>query len=202
MKFEKISENKLKIKLDFDELPESSTLKDFMSDTEKARQAFLDILACANEQVGFDTSNYKIRIDAKAMIDNSFVFEITKLLRIKNKVAHPKRISKMYSNTNYSIYKFQNFEDFCNFCLFLKKNNVDKINSFSKLCRLFKYYDNYYLTFEGINQKHKNIAKIYSSITEFSKFYSGDKLFVSSLEEKGKVVFNNNAILIGQVYFT
>ena len=202
MKFEKLNDNKLQIKLELDELPNSSNLKEFMEDTENARKTFLDILAKANEQVGFDTTNYKIRIDAKSMLDDSFIFEVTKLLKVKNsKTVKPKRISKMHTNADFSAYKFDTFDDFCNFCMFLKENKIDKINSFSKSCKLFSYYNNYYLTFEDINSKHKNLAKIYSSITEFSKFYSGDKLFITSLEEKGKLVFNNNAILIGQVYF-
>ena len=54
MKFEKLSDYKLKITLSNEELPNNNTdLDSFMSDPSSARKSFLDILDKAKDEVGF-----------------------------------------------------------------------------------------------------------------------------------------------------
>ena len=79
MRFEKINENKLKITLSNDELPISNNLDSFMTDTSDAREAFLNMLDKAEEAVGFNTKDYKIKIQAKALHNGDFVFIVTKI---------------------------------------------------------------------------------------------------------------------------
>ena len=99
MKFEKINDNKLKIFISSDELPESETLDELMSDSDIARNEFLAILDEAYNKVGFDTNNYKIKIDAKSSYDGGFVFTVTKIVKLieKNKKVKPKKIAKKNS---------------------------------------------------------------------------------------------------------
>ena len=125
MRFEKINENKLKIVLSNDELPITSSLDDFMTDSDSAREAFLHLLDEAKDAVGFNSKDYKIKIDAKAMKNGDFIFIITRLVKLRSGkiVVKPKKVSK-YENKDsiYSIYRFNNFEDFCDFCSYLKLN--------------------------------------------------------------------------------
>ena len=190
MKFQKLSENKLKIILSYDELPNSQNFDDFVSDSSDARHTFLEILEKAYDEVGFNTRDYKIKIDALALKNGKFVFTVTKLVKMKKNIksAKPKKIVREF-NSNYAIYKFEDFEDFCNFCEFAKK------------IELYLYHNNYYLSVYKINEKFNNIGKFYSSITEFCKFYSSKDLFICLLKEKGKLVIKNNAIEICQNNF-
>ena len=69
MKFEKLSEYKLRVTVSNDELLENSNgdLDNFMSNPSKARKSFLEILDKAEDEVGFHIDNNRIRIDAKSM---------------------------------------------------------------------------------------------------------------------------------------
>ena len=203
MKFQKLSENKLKIFLSNDELPNSNNFDDFISDSSEAKHSFIEILEKAYNEVGFDSRDYKIKIDAAAMKNGSFVFTVTKLVKIKNakKTAIPKKISKT-DDSDLVIYKFDSFDDFCNFCNNLKRKNISNIKLFAKKIELYFYINNYYLLIRNVNKLYEETGLFYSSITEFCKYYSSKELFVSVLKEKGKLIIKNNAIDICQKNFS
>ena len=140
MKFQKLSENKLKIILSYDELPNSQNFDDFVSDSSDARHTFLEILEKAYDEVGFNTRDYKIKIDALALKNGKFVFTVTKLVKMKKNIksAKPKKIVREF-NSNYAIYKFEDFEDFCNFCEFAKKMDLYDLNNFAKKIELYQF---------------------------------------------------------------
>ena len=202
MKFQKLSENKLKIILSNDELPNSRSFDDFISDSSDARHTFLEILDKAYDEVGFNTKDYKIKIDALALKNGNFVFTVTKLVKIKQnlKKAKPKKILKN-SEANYAIYKFDTFDDFCNFCSCTKKLNIPSFKNLAEKIELYLYNNNYYLSVYKIDESFENIGAFYSSITEFCKYYSSKDLFISLLKEKGDLIIKNNAIEICKKYF-
>ena len=79
MKFEKLSENKIRITLtpgDFEE--KHIDFQDFMSNPLESQDLFLDILEEAKSQIGFNTSDYRVKIEALAMIDGDFVVNVTR----------------------------------------------------------------------------------------------------------------------------
>lgn len=200
MKFHKLSENKLKIIITSEELPDYSNFDDFISDSNEARNSFLDILEKACSEVGFITKNYKIKIDAAVLNNGNLVFTITKLVKLKQSkavVVTPRKIPKdEYSaqDSNCVIYKFECFDDFCNFCFHLKKLDIHNIHSFAKSIELYLYNNSYYLYISNVNDTHKEKGRFYSSITEFSKFFSSKDVFSHVLREKGSLVIKNNAI--------
>ena len=202
MRFQKLSENKLKIILSNEEIPNSSNLDEFISDSSTARHSFLEILDRAYDEVGFNTRDYKIKIDAVALRNGNFVFTVTKLLKMKKalKTAKPKKILKS-DNFNIAVYKFDKFEDFCNFCSFLQKSNVSNLEKLAKKIELYLYNNNYYLSINKLNDTYEDIAKFYSSITEFCKYYSSKDLFLSVLKEKGDLIIKHNAIITCQKHF-
>ena len=195
MRFQKLSENKLKIFLSYDELPNNENLDNFISNSNDARHTFLDILDKAYDEVGFNTRDYKIKIDAVALRNGDFVFTVTKLIKLGNhrKVAKPHKISKA-DNLNLAIYKFEKLDDFCTFCEYIKRINLTNINLLAKKVELYLYNECYYLSITNINQNFEHLAKFYCSITEFCKYFSSKDLFVSVLKEKGKMIIRNNAI--------
>ena len=202
MRFQKLSENKLKIFLSYDELPNSENLDGFIANSNNARHSFLDILDQAYNEVGFNTRDYKIKIDAVALHNGNFVFTVTKLIKLGNnrKVAKPHKVSKT-DNINLAIYKFETLDDFCNFCEYIKKINLTDIHLLAQKVELYLYNDCYYLSLTNINQDYEDLARFYCSITEFCKYFSSKELFISVLKEKGNLVIKHNAINICQKYF-
>lgn len=203
MKFEKLSEYKLKITLSNDELPNSDgDLDSLMSDPSTARKSFLDILDKAKDEVGFYVGDNKVRIDAKCQYNGEFIFTITKLIpkRKPLKKARPQKVSTNRKD-NCVIYTFNNLENFFNFCTFLKKQKINCLKDFCKYTELYKLDDKYYLVFNQINNEYKYLAKIYSCMTEFGNFFSSQEIMVWMLKERGSLIIKNNAIQICQRNF-
>lgn len=199
MKFEKINENKLKIILNRDELPSSENLDEFMSDTNYARNSFLSILDEAYHKVGFDTNNYKIKIDAKSLIDGSFIFTVTKVVKLveKPKKVKPHKVYKNKVSSKTIVYSFDRFDDFVKLCKDLKRNNFASFDDVCSNSNFYKSNDTYFLIIENLNQNSNRSSSFLSSITEFGDFVSENKIYAYSLEEHGDLLIKNNALEVG-----
>ena len=80
MKFEKLSENKIRITLSMRDLEEKDiSFHDFMSNSLESQDLFLDMLNIAETEVGFKTHNYKLIIEALASSDGNFILTITRI---------------------------------------------------------------------------------------------------------------------------
>lgn len=89
MKFEKLNDNKIRIILTNKDLNENHIdYHSFMSNSVETQDLFLDMLEKAEEEIGFVTKDYKIRIDALAMMDGDFILTVTRMLP---EVEHEKR---------------------------------------------------------------------------------------------------------------
>ena len=204
MKFEKLSDTKLKITMSYEELPNAKDLDELMHNTDTAQGTFFKLLEKADEAVGFDTKDFKIKIDAQALYNGELIFIVTKLLKLnkKSKSVKPKRIPKENNEeSTYSVYKFDTFEDFCSFCSYVNENKINYLNRLCKECILYKYKNNFYLSLKQINPNYPKLPSFYSSITEFSKYYTSKDLFIYTLNEHGELYMQNNALIKGQKYF-
>ncbi len=204
MKFEKLSDTKLKITMSYEELPNAKDLNELMHNTDTAQITFLNLLEKADKAVGFNTKDFKIKIDAQSLYNGELVFIITKLVKLKKSKysVKPKIIPKEKSEESiYSIYKFDSFDDFCSFCVYLNKNKINYLNRLCQECLLFKYKNNFYLSLKHINSNYSKLATFYSSITEFSKYYTSKELFYFTLNEHGIIYIQDNALINGQKYF-
>ena len=84
MKIEKLTENKIRIVLKLEELTNKNIdLHDFMVDNLKSQKFFIDILDKADQEVGFNTKDWKLLIEAFSSLDDVFLFTITKYLSSK-----------------------------------------------------------------------------------------------------------------------
>ena len=99
MKFEKISEDKIRITLTSKDLQDKSIdFHTFMVNPIESQELFLDMLDEAEEKVGFDVKDYNLRIEAVVMSDESFILTITRVNAPK--VAVPKIKKKFTENRN------------------------------------------------------------------------------------------------------
>lgn len=210
MKIEKLNDNKIRITLNMDDLNERNLdLHSFMSNSIESQDIFLDMLNKADEEVGFNTDDCRIMIEALALNDGHFVLTITKFEHKTDEKALPKKktlhIKRKSPTLNFAktIYSFDGFNDFCEFCTFLRNTLDEKqISDFAKVSDLYEYNSNFYLILTDINTNSKSLDYICSSITEFAHFVNSSELFERKIKEYGKLVIENSAILTCMEYFT
>lgn len=73
MQIEKITENKIRITLNIQDLQEKNIdLHSFMSNPIESQHLFHEMLNKAEKEVGFQTNNYKLMIEAFAIPNRKF----------------------------------------------------------------------------------------------------------------------------------
>lgn len=211
MKFEKVNENKIRITLSIRDLEEKDIdFHDFMSNSIETQDLFLDMLEEAEEKVGFKTRDCKVKIEALAMTENSFVLTVTRVLPDGNKktlYAIPKKKPKAKRKVNNInepclVYKFNSFDDYCNFIEYMARNVlVDSVNLAGNIC-LYTYNDGYYLVLSNINTEYENISGFFTAITEFAVYVPEPDLYVHRIYESGNLFIKNNAFKKSFSYFS
>jgi len=201
MKIEKLTENKIRITLNMEDLTENNIdFHSFMANSIESQDIFLNLLDKAEKEVGFNTDDCRIMIEALALKDGHFVLTITKFEHNEEKVLPKKKnlhIKRKSPSINFekTIYSFESFDAFCDFCTFLK--NVleeNQIKAFAKSSDLYEYNSNYYLVFTAINTSSPSLNYICSAITEFAHFVNSSELFERKLKEYGKLIIQSSAI--------
>lgn len=208
MKFEKLSENKLRIILNLDDLADKHIdYHSFMANSTDTQNLFLDMLDKAEKEVGFVTKDYKIMIEALVTSNGEFIVTITRYLpneffssTTKKKSLKVKR--KYTTNTNHiSIYAFNSFENYCLFCSSLNSTIIKNINKISKNISLYMLKNTYYLVIKNVNIELENSKLFYSLISEYANVIHKADIFEYKLKEYGNIIFENNAIKKCKKYF-
>lgn len=199
MKIEKLTDNKVRIIINLDELSEKNIdIHTLALNNEKAHTLFQTILNEAEKQVGFKVKNCKLLVEAFSTSEGYVVFTLTKYKNELSTENSPKKLRfkrKTFSNSyKNAIYKFNNFEEFCNFCTYCSHSKLSDLKGFAKNIALYEYKNIYYLIFTNINIDFKFTNLFYTSISEFSNLVSNSLFFKSKLDEHGKVIFKTNAI--------
>lgn len=210
MRFEKLNENKIRITITNKDLEDKHIdTHSFMANPIESQTLFLDMLNKAEQEIGFVTKNYNIKIEALQVSGGDFVITITRSIPesftpFKNTSDVKKNIQVKRKNLDTSetdlIYTFNSFDDFCDFSNVLIKNNIN-INLIAKNILLYEYIDEYYLVFSKIYSKNLEVKKIFSLISEFATYVNNSKLFKCKLIENGKLLIKNNAIKTAVRYF-
>lgn len=205
MKIEKLTENKIRVIINSDDLEETnSNIQSVLYKALENKGLFLDILKRAEKEVGFTTDDCKLLIEAFSSTDDILVFTITKYspndkngsnndLSLKKKVIVKRKSIKMRNKQ--IIYAFDDFDTFCNFCCYITKINQLNIKFLAKNISLYLYKNTYYLVLRNIYGERENIKIFDSNISEFAKLAPYSDNFSSKLFEHGKLIVKNNAIL-------
>lgn len=200
MKIEKLTENKIRIILNMEDLEKNNVdFKSFISNSFQSQDLLLSILNTAEKEVGFYTKDSKILIEAFASSDGQIIFTITKVSPQNVQTLSPKKTltvkrRNLPLHNKVSIYSFNDFDTFCDFCNNLNINWVKNLKNFCKSTSLYLYNDTYYLILSDINNECEFLKAFYSSISEFATFANNSHYFQHKLLEHGKVIFKNNAI--------
>jgi len=207
MKFEKLSENKIRITLSIQDLAEKEIdFHVFMSNSIESQDILLDMLEQAKKETGFDPENYNLKIEALAMADTSFIFTITKEVpEEKTKLSRKKFSIKrkcISPSSTQAVYSFSSFDDYCSFLHFLQESNLlNDITYIADNILLYDYKEKYYLLMNGIHNEAVNKLRFYTGITEFAKYVTNSKVFASKLSECGSLIMDHNALEIGLKHF-
>ena len=200
MKIEKLNENKIRITLNIDDLNERNiTMQSFMSNSIESQDIFFDMLDKADEEVGFNTDDCRIMIEALALKNDMFVLTITKFEHEKTNLKKKNiqiRRKNPDLNLEKTIYSFESFDIFYEFCKFIC-NTIDEeqITNFAEETALYEYNSNFYLIIININIESTCLKHFCSSITEFAHFVNSSELFETKITEYGRCVIEKNAIL-------
>lgn len=191
MKIEKLDENKIRITLDIKDLAEKDIdLHTFMSNPLESQHLFLDVLAQAEKEIGFETKDCKIMLEALATTDGMFVLTVTRVQpehskeesTIKKKVKIRRKLKNIDFN-KCAIFEFMSFDDFYDFGTSLSTESMQTINSNIKSCKLYSYNSKYYLVIDKIANDQNLIKHFCSSILEFGKLVSNSNTYLSSIVE-------------------
>ena len=206
MKIEKLTDNKIRIIIDLDELSEKNIdLHSLAQNNDKVQSLFKSILSEAEKQVGFKVQNCKLLVEAFSTSEGFVVFTLTKYKNDLNSENSPKKLKykrkTLCTVAKDAIYRFNNFDEFCNFCTYCNTTKLSDLKGFAKTISLYEYKGRYYLILTGIDTNYKYNSLFYSSISEFCSFLSNSIVLKSQLFEYGKVIFKSNAIKYGIKYF-
>ena len=207
MKIEKLTENKIRVIVNSEDLKNNNL--DYQTIMEKpieSQKLFLEMLLKAEKEVGFYTEGCKLLVEAFSSSDGLFVFTITKYVEktttppSKPKVKPKKKTKQVNPKSATSIYQFSSFEEFCEFCTAIH-NTTCQSKQLAKSITLYLFNNTYYLILSNINTDYAYIHSFYSTISEFASLASHSETFKMKLLEHGKAIMKRNAIETGIKYF-
>lgn len=205
MKIEKLTDNKIRIIINLDELSEKElfNIHTLTQDNNKSYLLFQNILNEAEKQVGFKVQDCRLLVEACFTSEGYVIFTLTKYKNDTEKTSKKLKFKRKIISNSYknAIYKFNHFEEFCAFCTYCNSSKLADLSAFAKCISLYEYKQAYYLVFLNINTDFKYADLFYTSISEFSNLVSDSLIFKSNLDEHGKAIFKVNAIRRGIKYF-
>lgn len=206
MKIEKLTENKIRIIINLDDLDEKNMdLHSLMKTALESPYLISNILIRAEKELGFKTDGCKLLIEAFASQDDIYIFTITKYEQFENNITKRKLVARRKStNTKLlnAIYSFNNFDEFCNFCVRINVINNFNVKTLCKDISLYLFKNTYFLVFKNINVDCEFTKLFFSEISEFGKNINFSENFERKLLEHGKVIMKKNAIATGIKYFS
>ena len=195
MKIEKLNTDKIRVTFSTEDLNDNNIdFHSFMSNTEKSQSLFLYILDLANEQIGFSTDDYRVKVETMYLNNGLFILNITRFK--ENLITQNPRVKVSTKKFNFNIdstyYIFSNIDDFLDFYSILKNTFDIRVLEDCKYS-LYFYKNNYYLimNYSCLNTKYSetflNLLSEYSS----SVFLDEKNSFGLKLKEFGKCLKNN-----------
>ena len=205
MKIEKITENKIRIVLNIDDLAKKNIdIQSLIKNTDITQDFFRNLLKQAQKEVGFEADDSKLLIEAFMTSEGFFVLTFTKIAEsTKNDNSSFLRPKVKRKNLNTSckdaIYMFESFEDFENFSTYLNNSKIKNLNGIAKKISFYKYNFQYFLVLSQIDTNYKYLDLFYALISEFAKLSSNSLCFESKLLEFGDVIFKNKSDLMNGI---
>lgn len=187
MKFEKITDTKIKIILSLRDMELNNvSAESIFSNSASSQKLLQNMLNKAEKEIGFETGDSKLLVEAVMSSDEECTFTITKI---------SDEVPCCLQNSNAFIFKFDNFDDIIDLCTFLNNLSFLCLKDISKNFSLIYYNNTYYLKF--IETGNSSIVKDYikTLFDEFGQDVSHSTSIDGFLNEYGKIIFSKDAII-------
>jgi len=198
MRIEKISENKIRIFVSFDDLEERDIdLSTFNYNSPETQELFWDLMEQAELELGFETHESQLCIEAVTDVEQGFIITITKIdddsdfesihKFIKNRYRrNDLKLRKKTGNTGsmVMIYNLESFDDLCNLCSRLKP-------LYSGESSAYQCEGSYYLVLKRMDDTEYRIENI---LTEYGDRVLNVMFFEGYLNEYGTLMVENDAV--------
>ncbi len=172
MKFEKLTDNKLRIIFTTDDMNLNNVSTNaILSNSDSSQKLLQMLLAKAEQEVGFNSGDCNLIVEAISIKDG-FIFNVTKVSTNCDLL--------LSSNL---LCQFDSFEDFLDFSTYLKNMNFYDYNGF----HLFLYNEKYYLSIPINNALTSDFKLI---LCEFGNIVNNSLCMNGILNEYGRVVFD------------
>lgn len=125
MKFEKITDSKIKIIVSMQDMELNNiSTENIFSNSTSSQKLLQSILNRAKKEIGFETGDSRLLVEAIMSSGVEYIFTITKL-----------DDNQLYleKNNNLFIFKFIYFDDFLALCTFLKNFSFFSLKDISKI---------------------------------------------------------------------
>lgn len=207
MKFEKISDNMIKVTVSLNDLAERNIdLQSLSYNSTVAQELLWEMMEQAENKFGFDFSNSHIVFEPLADIRKGFIITMTKLdedtdfeylhkflksklqlndLKIRKKtrkILYPARI----------IYSFNSFEDILDLAKIID-------TQFTGESYLYKLNKTYYLLLKSL--KPFNYRKVEILMNEYGSKIYNSSFFEGYLNEYGELMIEKDALKVIKTYF-
>lgn len=191
MKIEKITDNKVKITIPFEELERRNiTLHDIEINSAVAKDFFTDLIEESNIDECFEFEDSQLFIEASADTNNTFILTVTKIEDIPDVSSYNKNSNlSLCTRLDSQLFEFSSLERILEFCQITKKENL----YFGKNS-LYKYDDRYFILFSDSSIRNKKFQKTHTMLTEYSSRYFSYDLFYTAIIEKSDVIIKNLAL--------
>jgi len=187
MKFEKITDTKIKIILSLQDMESNNlSINNVLSNSADSQKLLDLIINRAETELGFKPEDSQLLVEAVAPSDDQCIFTITKLL--DEKICYP-------HHDNCFIFKFNCFDDFISLCTFLNNFTYLCLKEISKNFSLIFYKNIYYLRFTETECSSIVIDYIKTLLMEFGDDVSHSAGIDGILNEYGKIIFSKNALI-------
>lgn len=187
MKFEKITDTKIKIFLSLRDMELNNvSAESIFSNSASSQKLLQNMLNKAKKEIGFETGDSKLLVEAVMSSNEECTFTITKL--DENELCLEK------SNNSF-VFEFYCFDDFVTLCTFLNNFSFLCLKDISKNFSLIYYNDKYYLKYIEAGNSSIVIEYIKTLFDEFGEDVSYSTSIDGFLNEYGKTIFAKDAII-------
>ena len=185
MKFERLTDTKIRITLTLKEIQDNNISNEAIFTNSNHSQRLLQLMLNeAKEKIGFKTNDSKLLVEALAVSEQEYTFIITKL-----ETTDIEKINKFF------IFRFDSFDNFIDLCIFLSNISDLNLKEFSKNFSLLLYNNTYYLCNSDPQSYPVLLDYMKNVFSEFATPVNDLSYIEGSLNEYGKTIFENNAIV-------
>jgi adapter protein MecA 1/2 len=201
MRIEKISENKIRIFVTFDDLEERDIdLSSFNYNSPETQELFWDLMEQAQLEFGFETLESQLCIEAVTDVEQGFVITITRLEDDGDFESIHKFIKNRYKRNDLKIKRKTN-----NICSTVMIYNLD---SFEDLCQVsarlkplylgdsaaYQCEGSYYLVLKRMEGVDHNLSRLESILSEYGDRVMNVLFFEGYLNEYGTLMVDKDAV--------